>query len=597
MKDYMHFHNYMNMVRSEKKVTMEQLCYGLCSKGSIHYYETGERIPNYKLRNRIMGRLGISSEGYEDFVHYDEYEYWLQEQDLMDLVETRQTTEGLALLETMKQSSTASSPIERQFLLDMYARLRKQSGEMYVGMYYKEAVELTIPMFSFEHISQYLLSAEEYFYILTFLFETLSQRNVDIEECRERIRSVIEHLRGSNLDDMARAKIYPYAISVLGKTCLNQSEIRSKWFQGYLEEALECLRKTKRLYECFDLFRLRRREKVRTEKWVEVYRSLFQKYNVPEETNAYCYLYNSAEVYCDADVITSRRQAMGLSRKQLSLCGISEKTIERIELKKTKPQPYTLSLVFGFLGVCGDFRRESFAVSNVEEHEDLLKLLRNYYAGNNKMAEKELKKLRCKLDMEVLVNKQTYIVMLNAIEQRLQLVDSRRMARNLEVALQLSLKTSLHNIIEKTYLSSMERSCLRGIALVKEQDFLKQLVIDKQKTYAQEGRFRNMYPSLETSLLEKASILGNKKEYSESEEDSEKVIITSLLTGRDTGIERALYNRAWNRSKQMHEWDAEAIEMLRQCVILCDYTKAEGQKEFYVRKLKSVESCEPGLTH
>ena len=67
-KDLIHFHTLMESVRKYRNITIEELCHGLCSVSQMHYIQRGDRLPDYLMRNRIMGRLGISSEGYEDYV-------------------------------------------------------------------------------------------------------------------------------------------------------------------------------------------------------------------------------------------------------------------------------------------------------------------------------------------------------------------------------------------------------------------------------------------------------------------------------------------------------------------------------------------------
>ena len=74
IKDEINFHGLLRKTRIYRNITLEKLSYGLCSVSTLHYYETGERVPDYQIRNRLMSRLGISSEDFEDYVYDEEYE-------------------------------------------------------------------------------------------------------------------------------------------------------------------------------------------------------------------------------------------------------------------------------------------------------------------------------------------------------------------------------------------------------------------------------------------------------------------------------------------------------------------------------------------
>ena len=103
-KDYFKFHGLLESVRKNLRVTSEQLCGGLCSVTQMHYIERGDRLPDYLMRNRIMARLGISAEGYEDYVQYDEYDRWCQRQEIIKYVEDSDWEKAKTLLEEISQN-------------------------------------------------------------------------------------------------------------------------------------------------------------------------------------------------------------------------------------------------------------------------------------------------------------------------------------------------------------------------------------------------------------------------------------------------------------------------------------------------------------
>ncbi len=67
------FHDFLTGMRTGKKVTLERLGYGLCSADMLSRIETGERLPDKLMRDRLMERLGFENDGFEDFLQPDEY--------------------------------------------------------------------------------------------------------------------------------------------------------------------------------------------------------------------------------------------------------------------------------------------------------------------------------------------------------------------------------------------------------------------------------------------------------------------------------------------------------------------------------------------
>lgn len=83
----------------------------------------GECLPDYLMRNRIMARLGIAAEGYEDFLQPLEYDRYLKRADIMEEVENKNISSALALIENLFESALEdNNKIELQFLYDMQAR-------------------------------------------------------------------------------------------------------------------------------------------------------------------------------------------------------------------------------------------------------------------------------------------------------------------------------------------------------------------------------------------------------------------------------------------------------------------------------------------
>ena len=58
----------------EKKIKKKELCKGLCSPSELSKVFVGEKILNYFLMERILDRLGISTEKFEYILPQRDYE-------------------------------------------------------------------------------------------------------------------------------------------------------------------------------------------------------------------------------------------------------------------------------------------------------------------------------------------------------------------------------------------------------------------------------------------------------------------------------------------------------------------------------------------
>ena len=68
VKDEINFHKFLDAMRQLKDVTLEQVCDGLCTSGMMKRIECGDRLPEKQMRDRIMARMGVPLDGYEDFI-------------------------------------------------------------------------------------------------------------------------------------------------------------------------------------------------------------------------------------------------------------------------------------------------------------------------------------------------------------------------------------------------------------------------------------------------------------------------------------------------------------------------------------------------
>lgn len=70
-------------MREKKKVTLEKLGAGLCDPGKLSRIESGKVQADKLLQNRLLERLGVAEENYENFLYYSDYKVWKERQNIV----------------------------------------------------------------------------------------------------------------------------------------------------------------------------------------------------------------------------------------------------------------------------------------------------------------------------------------------------------------------------------------------------------------------------------------------------------------------------------------------------------------------------------
>ena len=393
------FNKLFNSVRTYRNVSLKAACYGLCSESMMYYIESGERLPGYQLRNRIMARLGISSEEYEDFLQYDEYDRWLECQKLISAVETLDVKSADRLIESLLTSLEPDNIVELQFLLEIQGRIMelKEVAWENIMQKYEEAVNATLPNINLLTIKNYLLSPEEYYVILRYLrargkIKKLTDKSYLIHA----YKNICESITNSYFQDYALSKVYPMAVCYWYEYVRDEASLLSDfsiilWKNS--EKALKSLRNAKRHYYIADLLNARKelrntlskhdfvessKDKELEKLFRDAFNYLYSTFNIDPSMNYACYIYNGSQINCIADVIRSRRLLYGFTQQQLADGICSVKTIRRIEKKQMRPQQFVVKQLFKKLGVATDYNRAAIITNNYADIQ-LYNNLRSYY--------------------------------------------------------------------------------------------------------------------------------------------------------------------------------------------------------------------------
>lgn len=595
------------MIREHLNVPLNIACYGLCSDSMMNYIETGERLPDYRMRNRIMARLGVSSEEYEDFVHYDEYERWERCQKLIDAVEQKKQDLAEHILNELLTDADIDNKIEYQFLMDMKGRILEMEGTVWdeIARVYEEAVELSMPDFDNIDWNRNIFSPEEFYILVRWL---MAKTRYAADGNRAYICSSYEKICGNiqrNLKQAyASAKVYPMAVygwylAVDVMDAVDDETVIKIWTNSC--GALDSLRNAGRAYYLKELLQLRQvirgqivkrklitnnegELKIYERDWLNSFNKLYEKYAVDADINYSGYIYINSEVYCISDIISSRRRIYGLSRKELAEGVCTERTIIRIEKKQVKPQQYVIEGLFKKLGVVSDYLRAEILTNDYAT----LELYSDYKHAMNdadyKRADLIEKKLHTILDLGYPENRQVMANMVNNRKIRTEEIDRERYFQNMKNIIGMTLPGEFQCSPED-YLSDMEVTILKNIAFEANVKELQRYLNDKCERYYKKN-IRNYASLYEFIMGTEASRLGNNEQYVESTQISEYIIRETLRLYRPHATHRNIFNIAWNEAKIFCDCGRKSLyEDLLYCATISSFCKDYKTATFYKEKI------------
>ena len=584
--------------------------------------ESGDRLPEKQMRDRILSRMGVIIEGYEDYLSIDEYEQWELRQKLLGSIERKEFVKAEQYLEKYRIYEK-QNVVEEQYckamelmLLQLQnAPLAKQQPVI------ERAVKLTMSHIG-NHLSEKVLLSEQELNLLIEYVRLRPYNGKPEEEFRWRCgqyKDIMNYIEHSRLDSFCRAKVYPKAVSYLCEKILEKSDRVEDWKEGIeaCNQAIELLRDSRRLYYFIELvasleklvnkyeayldeddkqgernnFREGLEEKLA---WRDVIMELYTEYQVTPYMEHFCHLYWGMESYCIGDIIRTRRQMFGMTKEQLceGICGI--KTLTRLELKQAKTQMPIVRALFKRLGLCAEYIRARVITSDYE----VLKLAEECvrYENNYQMEEWiwRLKELEQKLCMDIPQNKQFIKNSYCALRLQLRKISKEQYMKEMLEALEYTIPLEYVMKPGKKFLSREERTYIHNIGInigaVKDNPYMLVIAnICKENDLENDlGGHIRKYEFLLTSII---SYLGNIGDYEKSEELSKKLMKKSLQYRREGILAETMYNNLWNYQQRLREGKEiervyEEKKEIEKYILLSKFGKMDMLLKFFEQKLK-----------
>lgn len=611
------FHTFLKAMRKGKKVTLDRLSRGICSSSMLARIEAGERLPEKIVRDRFLERLGLTNDGYEDYLQPDEYALWKSRQNLLRAVENKDVKEADRLIVRYEQDSqNQSNVIERQFYLAMKGQLAqyRNAQEAELRLLYEKALGLTVPDVTYDKWKKQLFSVQEWNLLLEYIHFGGNIGRIEWEEAPYAYRKaayelLLEEFQKAVTDVYGRVKIFPKAVYYYGTAQMKQpgADWECEKLLRLCRQAIAMLRSTGRMYYLYELLEMKEKllavsgqgtllekEMAETKELKQVLSDLYQKYHVSERTENCCYLYWQTDNESIGNVIRKRRRLLGLTQKQLCKGICEPRTLQRLEMNKTRAQTAVVRKLLERLRLPVECQRMEIISDNYEAVVLYREMNRAANAHEEDKVEKLLQRLVPLLSMQNICNRQE-IKRSEAINQLAQgKIGRKEYVEQIKEALEYTVALTDMKNLQNGYLTCVEIECIYNIMTRVEEGEAWQYFKPLWDTYNRYEEENDVEAHISMYLLVMkgiASHLGNAGRYQESNRISDRAIRESLKSGRVYMLHNYMYNKCWNDMEcQKKGISAETAcsgqAELQACILLSRFCQEKSYEAHYCRKMK-----------
>ncbi len=606
------FHKFLKRVRREEKIYLEQLAEGLMTVSQLARIEKGQRPIPKNMRDRLLGRLGISSDLYENLLNIEDYAAWVHQRNILYAIERRDTLGAQALIDAYEKEAPVYDRIKQQFCLVMRAEVLRQQGADpgRTAACYDEAVRCTVPDIEHLCLEKKLLCIQEIDMILEYEFYHKG------EDFAEKCRDLMTFVENAVYDDLSKVKVYPKIAFYYLREVLSKQDGWSKenWNEGLkvCNRAVELLRDAGRAFFLLELLEIKSKilecmktktedEKLQAEyeectELTALLKKLSAECDVPAYMQDCTYLYQQRWVFYIGDVLRIRREMYGLTQKELSKGICSVRTLRRAEKKEANMQHALVSALLRKLGLSKEFQRARIVTNDREvlRLRDEILLARNN--RDTKRCRELLKEIREKVSNTIPENQQYLIELEASLDWKEGKISKEEFVAREDKALQCTLAAKDFFHVDEIYLTEMEMMCIRkkmhGI-----EDFEKRKYINFLLHYFEECgkrcKLSDCVSMYEFMMIYVVNELGNMGEYKTAIYLDKKVLQEDLKSKRVWVIGNILYEYLWNEKEQsikagQNVNKEKMTEQLKQCILLSHFCKQTFYKNFYKDKLHQL---------
>ena len=550
------FAKLLKNIRTEEKVSLDQLAMGLMSASQLVKIENGERPINKNIRDRLLERLGIAKELYENLLDLCDFEEWDYKKKILSAIQNKKIEDAYCLLKEYKAHLRENDRINHQFILAMWGEVLKQEGasKEKIAECYRKAVILTIPDAEKVWSEKRPLSVLE----MNLLLETQTENLKICEKAIDKLRDA--------------GRTY-YLVELL--------EIEIQILETMPEDAVtEHLEKNET-------------DRINAKELMSMIKNLYAEYEVPAYIQDCTYFYQQKWIFSMKDVLRTRREMFGLTQEQLCEGICSVKSLRRAEKGQTDMQRETLKKLLNRLGLSGQMQWSRLITSDREVIRMAEELADYINDRKFSVASKQLESLKSRIDLDIPQNKQYFLEKQALLAFEQGKVTREEFVKMEKEVLECTLRAENLYRKENVYLTEQEITCIRNSwrgMEGKEKRELIDLIFRLYDNYALNNGLSQAISMYEFIAESAVNELGNNGEHVRAEEIDRKVIKASLSCRRIWDVHYNLYDILWNENEIMKKSakgvnTAEKKQGLICCIAISHFVKRYFYEDVYKEKL------------
>ena len=550
------FAKLLKNIRTEEKVSLDQLAMGLMSASQLVKIENGERPINKNIRDRLLERLGIAKELYENLLDLCDFEEWDYKKKILSAIQNKKIEDAYRLLKEYKAHLRENDRINHQFILAMWGEVLKQEGasKEKIAECYRKAVILTIPDAEKVWSEKRPLSVLE----MNLLLETQTENLKICEKAIDKLRDA--------------GRTY-YLVELL--------EIEIQILETMPEDAVtEYLEKNGT-------------DRINAKELMSMIKKLYAEYEVPAYIQDCTYFYQQKWIFSMKDVLRTRREMFGLTQEQLCEGICSVKSLRRAEKGQTDMQRETLKKLLNRLGLSGQMQWSRLITSDREVIRMAEELADYINDRKFSVASKQLESLKSRIDLDIPQNKQYFLEKQALLEFEQGKVTREEFVKMEKEALECTLCAENLYRKENVYLTEREIICIsnswKGMEGKQKRESIN-LILRLYDYYALNNGLSQAISVYEIVTEAAVNELGNNGEHVRAEEIDRKSIKASLSCRRVWDIHYKIYDILWNEKKLMKKSGKRVSNNrmnteLKRCIIMSHYVKRYFYENVYKEKL------------
>ena len=550
------FAKLLKNIRTEEKVSLDQLAMGFMSASQLTKIENGERPINKNIRDRLLERLGIAKELYENLLDLCDFEEWDYKKKILSAIQNKKIEDAYRLLKEYKAHLRENDRINHQFILAMWGEVLKQEGasKEKIAECYRKAVILTIPDAEKVWSEKRPLSVLE----MNLLLETQTENLKICEKAIDKLRDA--------------GRTY-YLVELL--------EIEIQILETMPEDAVtEHLEKNET-------------DRINAKELMSMIKNLYAEYEVPAYIQDCTYFYQQKWIFSMKDVLRTRREMFGLTQEQLCEGICSVKSLRRAEKGQTDMQRETLKKLLNRLGLSGQMQWSRLITSDREVIRMAEELADYINDRKFSVASKQLESLKSRIDLDIPQNKQYFLEKQALLEFEQGKVTREEFVKMEKEALECTLRAENLYRKENVYLTEREIICIsnswKGMEEKEKRESIN-LILRLYDNYALNNGLSQAISVYEIVTEAAVNELGNNGEHVRAEEIDRKSIKASLSCRRVWDIHYKIYDILWNEKKLMKKSGKRVSNNrmnteLKRCIIMSHYVKRYFYENVYKEKL------------